>query len=288
MKKEKVQMGSNGESIFISYNYDTALNIAQDVAETLKEMGFDPWWLKDPVHSSLLKVIVDNALRNCYRAIVIWTTPKLSAWQQLEVHFMQGLLQDGLHSRDMFIVTRAKDLAGKTDSYLEFLEAAEYVDWHDRPSTALSHLVNSRLGPLLLNLPREVKPNFDSFFKCGPLRPNGTGLYSFSGHFRDLEGKKTTYTSADAPNRFHWLFLKDKWNYFIQHPRPTITHNSRWHVGNVRIGTNVKQVHLAVAENADSHEWAKQCIMRGDFSGIDPSLFKDNFSTVDTIEVSGT
>jgi hypothetical protein len=33
----------------------------------------------------------------------------------------------------------------------------------------------------------------------------------------------------------------DPWNYFIQYPKPTITHNRRWHVGNVRIGTHVKR-----------------------------------------------
>ena len=279
-------MGPNSDSIFISYNYKTALNIAEDVAETLKEMGLDPWWLKEPVNSSQLKVVVDNALRNCCRAIVIWTTPELSSWQQLEVHFMQGLLQDGLHSSDMFIVIRAKDLAGKTNSYLEFLEAAEYVDWHDRPTAALSHLANSRLGPLFLNLPSKVKAKFDSVFKSGKLQPNGTGLYSFSGHFRDLEGKKTTYTSADAPDGFHWLFLKDEWdNYYIQHPRPTITHNSRWHVGNVRIGTNIKEVHLASAENADAHERAKKRIMRGDFSGIPEKQFYKSFSIADTLNL---
>lgn len=281
-------MGPIGDSVFISYNFDTASDIAEDVAEALKEIGMDTWWLKEPVDGSQLKITVDNALRNCSRTIVIWTTPTLSAWQQLEVHFMQGLLQDNLHSSDIFIVVRAKEQAMNSDNFLIFLEAAEYVNWSDRNSTVFAYLSNSRLGPLCLNLPSNINPKFDSDFKNGKLCPNGSGLYSFFGHFRDLKDNETVYSSPDAWVGFHWVFLQDPWNYFIQHPRPTITHNRRWNVGNVRIGTHVNKVHLAVVKDAEAHEWAKRRVLRGDFSGIPDDQFNSRFTIVDTLNVPGT
>ncbi len=85
-------MGPISDSVFISYNFNTGFKIAEDIAGALKAVGFDPWWLPGKIHSSQLKVTVDNALRNCHRAIVVWTRPRLSAWQQLEVNFMHGLL----------------------------------------------------------------------------------------------------------------------------------------------------------------------------------------------------
>ena len=257
-------------SIFISYNYATGFKAAQAIAAQLESYGIDVWWLPAPLQLNQVDMVVEQALAVCQRCIVIQSSEHLSDWQHTEVDSIQQRLKSYHPPTDVvdfFMVVRVP--YGEDDTMpkrpIPLLQCSEYIDC-PVVGAEVTELKNIRdhvpgLSPL------KFKRNRLPYLHTRAGNDCTRGRWSFTGGFKDTE-----YSGND---RYCWLFLEDhKGKWYIQHPRPTLTHAQRWIASSVVIGSNITAAVLAALSLEAHHQMVAE-VLTAQWGALYPIDFED-------------
>lgn len=305
-------------SIFISFNYSTGFCAAMALAEELRRVGDDPWWFPEPLSPEQLDDIVDTALSNCRKCIIIWSKANPSEWQIAEIALIRQYLARRAPAgdpTDMFLVFRnTADPEIVKKETMPFLSNCEYIDYYDErgsnslafkdmcrasnstdkialckqcePDTCkasdfaippLDHIAGYTPGIEALTYSPSQKPRFSN----RKLEP-GKGKYVLAGEFIKVE------QSRERDVKYCWIFLKDKYgNYYLQQPRPTITHKRRWLSGNIHLGPEIESIVLA-ALGTNAHQTMVNKVLKKEWGGIEQRTLPDDFLELDRITFDPT
>jgi hypothetical protein len=250
---------------FISYNHDTAKDIVEELSKRLFEMGTSCWWLDKPLAPSTLHTAVQTAMESCHRCIVIWTTERLSHWQETEIATCRHLFWTRAPLQDpdeRFVVLRLKSNREKKIPMLN----GEYLDLDDVGTLALAPIVTA-LGPQSLVYNGRMK---HEFAEHTPLSP---GVHTIIGR------------SIDSPlevrsPRQCWVVLTDAHGIYVQQPRPVVTHQQRWCASNVHIGDRLKEARL-IACGWESHRQLTRRVVTQNWSQMPFSELAEDYELLD-------
>lgn len=328
-------MIGTGDSVFISYRHETGHAAASIIADELQQLGCDVWWLKEKIEeASMLDGIVDRAIDNCSRCIIVWSDPELSPWQQAEVIRFRTLYE--LRSpvgdpTERFLVVRCQeDGSTGTSATLQLLGNVEYVSFVDRLDV-FQRMSGRCMGWEWVTCHGERFPVFNPPRDEMILR----GKRSLTGHFnqrgaplvgrawiflwakcpdwaacpewsvqrrqcrlRYAEGSCVNDAGKDTPRGVcgseerctsvpEWGndWLPNSGEFYVQQPRPVVTHKQRWYAPNIVIGDKHVKSIVLVSLDEEAHRQAKKRVLRGEFGGIPIDELPTGFRPVQRIDI---
>lgn len=247
-------------SIFLSFNFKTGEKIAIGVEQALRKRGLDAWWFPEPVSPQQLDSMVSLALGNCDRCIVLLTNDPVSGWQMAEITSIRQVFSSRMPSgmgHECFVFLRATNLVPSHDP-LPMFQDSQYVDFSSDDISALdlSFLDSPPPGMVPITCGPNRKPRI--------LRKSSTkmarGRHILYGDFDAYEGEPS--------ERNCWIFLKDVYGqFYIQQPRPTITHRDRWAAPNIVLGSEIAEILLTAADDA-THRKIVNLVLSESFGAI--------------------
>lgn len=262
-------------SVFISYNHKSGQQVAMAVAESLRTVGLDPWWFPDPLHPEQVDAMVGNALANCSRCIFVWSSHEISNWTFFELMSIRNHFSNRLPSKEpseCFLIVRDCRVI-ESDATLPMFSECEYIDYHPDEKMNLSFLDATHPGLIPLMSGEGRCPILDL-----PQKPDlHIGRLVLHGPIGNISGRT-------MPLLFCWIFLDDcHGNRYIQQPRPTLTHKSRWGGAPIFLGKDICAIRLAALDN-EAHVFVVNSVLKQSFGGRPPGEFPGNYFVLDSRE----
>ena len=164
---------------------------------------------------------------------------------------------------DFFLIIRDhrnKDIL--PNSHLPLMECSEYIDYGmpgKKEVPDLSHLTGILPGqiPLTIGISQK-KP----CFHLSEVQYS-QGKQVFIGGFKE--------DNVQSELQYCWLLLEDKeGRWYIQHPRPTLTHANRWISPSVCISDKHIRYIVLIAANLQAHKNIVSKVLAGVWGAIDP------------------